>query len=231
MKRKLILLAVLVFVQNMQSQTVEQILSNIYKKYSAAEPLQFQTTYDLYKTHDSKEIQQSYTGVFYKNADNAIYMKINDTEILNNKEVNLKISHKEKALLLAHPESTVAEEFDMSELLKIYKENSFEDKESHWEIELVANEMTLPHSKIVLYITKDYFLKKQVFYYSEAVNFSKDYKKTDIHTPKLEITYTNYAREILEESTFETLNFLHFNTDKSPVLAANLKGYELLDRR
>jgi len=231
MKHKLIIIVLLVFAQNASSQTVEEVLSNIYKQYSSNESLRFETTYNLYKTFDAKEIHQSYRGVFHKNGDNDIYMKINDTEILNNKEVSIKASHTEKALLLSNPELNVAGDFDMKELLKIYKQNNFEDKQDYWEIELIANEMTLPHSKIVLHVTKDYLLKKQVFFYSESVNFSKDYKKSDIQTPKLEITYSNYNRDLMDEKLFATSKFLQIKNDKSAVLSSSLKGYELLDKR
>ncbi len=231
MKSKIIIIIAFVFVQNVTSQTIEEVLSNIYAQYSAKEPLQFNMTYNLYKSFSSEKVHQSYNGVYHKNASNAIYMKINETEILNNKEVSIKVSHEDKALLVSNPELNVDGAYDMSKLLEVYKKESFEDKNTYWEIELIAKEVTSEYSKIRLHISKDYFLQKQVFFYANAINFSKDYKTTDIQTPRLEILYTDYSKKVSDEHKFKTVTFLQIKKGAPVVLSPGLKGYELIDKR
>ena len=231
MKSKLIIVLLLIFSHTASSQTVRDILNNVYKQYSANMPLNFETNYKLYKTFEASKVHQNYTGVFFKNVENNMYIKIKDTEILNNKDVNLKISHQEKALIVSKPELNVAGDYDMSALLEVYKDNGLQDKGAYWEIELLPNQIGLPYSKIVLHIAKDYFIKKQIFFYGEGVNFSNDYKKTDIQFPRLEVLYTHYNRNLADENKFKTSSFLTIKVDGSIKLSSSLKDYELIDKR
>lgn len=232
MKTKVKILFVFVILSfGADAQTVKDVLDSIYKQYSVEKPLNFKSKYELYKTYTTNELHQSYNGEFHKNANNDIYIKINNTEILNNKNINIKVSHDEKLALVTNPETNAVGEYDMAELLKIYKANSFKDKESYWEIELLPNEINLPHSKIILHVRKDYFLKKQIFYYSESVNFSKDFSKTDINRPRLEISYNTYNRVLENEKNFKTATFLQIKSNGSISPASRLRNYEVLDKR
>ncbi len=231
MKTKLIYLVLLFLSANSNAQSVNDILSNVYKQYSAKEALQFDTSYDLYKTFEATAKHQSYTGKFYKNEAHEVYMKIDNTEMLSNKEVNLKISHSEKAILIDFPDLKVSEEYNMSELLKVYKAGDLKDNKTYWEIELLANHIGLPYTKIILHISKDFLLKKQTFLYADAINFSENFRKSDIHSPRLEVIYSNYSRESIVENKFKTSNFLEFKNNKPLVSSKDLKGYELLDNR
>jgi hypothetical protein len=232
MIKKLFVALFILLTVSLNAQTAKELLNEVYKKYSKDEPLSFKSYYNLFKTFDSKELYQSYSGIYYKDKEHKVYMKINETEILNNKEVSLKISHEEKAMIVGFPEINVGgAEFDMLALLEIYKSDGVLDKKTHWELTLKANQIGLPHGKIVLHIGKDYFLKKQIFYYDEVVDFSKDYTKKEIHQPRLEIAYSAYTRDPIKQSTFKTSRFLQINADGSIQSHPDWKHYELIDNR
>jgi hypothetical protein len=212
-------------------QTVNEVLERMGKQYSIAQPLQYNSNYALYKSADSKKIEQAYKGIFSKNASNELYMKIDQTEILNSKTINLKISHSEKAIEVADPMKNYFGNFDIKPLLELCKIESFKDLKTYWEITLVAKKYsTLPYSKIIVQISKKYFLQKSIFYYSTAVNFSKDYRAPKSYYPRLEVTNTNFSRKAPNPSLFATGYYLTTSKNKH-VLADRLKNYEVIDQR
>lgn len=214
------------------TQTVNQVFQKLAKQYSDANPLQYKSSYTLYKDFDSKKIEESYKGIFYKNADNESYSKIGDTEILNSKTVFLKISNAEKAVEISNPAPGYTGDFDMKPLLDICKIEKFVDYKSYWEITMVAKTLSsLPYSKIVVQVTKSYFLQKQTFYYNTALNFSKDYRSPDPHYPRLEIINTNFNRNPVNASVFNTKIYFTTLTKKQVVLVERLKKYEIIDQR
>lgn len=214
------------------SQTVSAVFKKLGQQYSVAKPLQYQSKYILYKDFDSKKIEESYKGSFYKNSQNEIYMKIGNTEILNSKSVNLKISHPEKAIEISNPVPIYYSDFDMKPLLELCKIEKFIDYKSYWEITMTAKPFSsLPYSKIIVRVSKTYFLQKQVFYYNTATNFSQDFRKPDIHYPRLEIVYTNYNRNTINASIFKSSNYFIASGKDGIVLPQRLKKYEIIDQR
>lgn len=212
-------------------QTVNEVLQRMGTQYSIAQPLQYNSNYALYKSADSKKIEQAYKGLFIKNASNELYMKIDQTEILNSKTINLKISHAEKAIEMADPMKNYFGNFDIKPLLELCKIESFKDLKTYWEITLVAKKYsTLPYSKIIVQISKKYFLQKSIFYYSTAVNFSKDYRAPKSYYPRLEVINTNFSRKAPNASLFATSYYLT-NSKNKYVLADRLKNYEVIDQR
>ncbi|WP_281635417.1 hypothetical protein [Flavobacterium marginilacus] len=202
------------------------------KIYSAAESLQYNSSYILYKTADSKKAEQAYKGLFCKNSQNEIYMKIDQTEILNSKSINLKISHLEKAIQISDPIKNYNGNFDIKPLLDLCKIESFKDFKTYWEIILIAkNYSNLPYSKIIVQISKKYFLQKSIFYYSTAVNFSKDYRAPKSYLPRLEVSNSGFSRKPANSSLF--LNNSYFTTiGKNKLIPADrLKYYEVIDQR
>jgi len=214
------------------SQTVSTVFKKLGEQYSVAKPLQYQSKYVLYKDFDSKKIEESYKGSFYKNSQNEIYMKIGDTEILNSKSVNLKISHPEKAIEISNPVPTYYGDFDMKPLLELCKIEKFIDYKSYWEITLTVKPFSsLPYSKIIVMVSKTYFLQKQVFYYNTATNFSQDFRKPDVHYPRLEIVYANYNRNAVNASIFKNSTYFTASGKDGIVLSPRLKNYEIVDQR
>jgi hypothetical protein len=214
------------------SQTASEVLQQMGKEYSSAKPLQYNSSYSLYKSAESKNIEQAYKGMFSKNESNDVYMKIDQTEILNSKNINLKISHAEKAIQIADPLKNYLGSFDIQPLFELCKIESFKDFKSYWEITLRAkNYSSLPYSKIILQITKKYFLQKSIFYYSTAVNFSKDYRAPKSYYPRLEVTNTNFNRSTGNASRFSTKLYLTISGKNKYVPVQKLQHYEVIDQR
>jgi len=214
------------------AQTVNDVLQRMGKQYSTAESFQYNSNYVLYKTADSKKPEQAYKGFFYKNPQNEIYMKIDQTEILNSKSINLKISHSEKAIQIADPLKNYFGNFDIKPLLDLCKIESFKDFKVYWEITLTAkNYSNLPYSKIIIQISKKYFLQKSIFYYNTAVNFSKDYRAPKSYLPRLEVTNTNFNRKAVNPSLFTTKYYFTASGQNKYVPAERLKNYEIIDLR
>jgi hypothetical protein len=212
--------------------TVKEIFQKMGKQYSVAKPLQYKTSYVLYKDFDSKKMEESYNGFFYKNAQNEMYMKIGNTEILNTKKVNLKISHPEKMIEINNPLPNYLGDFDMKPLLDLCKIEKCIAFKSYWEITLHTKQFSsLPYSKIIVRISKTYFIQKQVFYYNTITNFSKDYRKPDGHYPRLEVNYSNFNRNPISPSVFNSNTYFTSLGKKSVVLSQKLKNYGVVDQR
>ncbi|KLT67778.1 hypothetical protein [Flavobacterium sp. ABG] len=214
------------------SQTANEVLQQMSKQYSRTEPLQYNSNYVLYKTAESKTIEQAYKGIFIKNVANEVYMKIDQTEILNSKTINVKISHSEKAIQIADPVKSYFGSFDIKPLLDLCKIEAIKDFKTYWEITLKAkNYSNLPYSKIVVHISKKYFIEKSIFYYSTAVNFSKDYRSPKSYYPRLEVINTNFNRKAVNNTLFTTKNYFVAVNKNKPVPAERLKNYEVIDQR
>lgn len=213
------------------SQDAKEIFKKVGEQYGTAKPLQYKVSYALFKDLDSKKVEESYAGVFYKNAQNEMYTKIGNTEILNTKKVNLKVSHPEKVIVINKPVANYKGDFDIKPLLDMCKIEKCTDMKTFWEITLKTNSFTgLPYSKIIVRVSKTYFIQKQVFYYSAPSNFSKDYRKPDSHYPRLEVTYSNFNRNPVTASLFNTQSYFTSSGGKI-VLSQQLKKYEIVDQR
>jgi hypothetical protein len=230
--KKIIVFCTLFFSFSGHSQTIAEVFQRLVKQYSSAQPLQYKSSYMMYKDADSKKVTESYAGVFIKNASNEVYVKIGPTEILNSKKVNVRASDAQKAVLISDPVKNYMGEFDMKSLLELCKVESFIDYNTYWEITLMVKQFSaLPYSKIVIQVTKGYFLQKQVFYYDTAINFSKDYRSPDTHYPRLEITHTGFNRNPVNTSLFLSKTYFSLSKDNKIVLVARLKKYEIVDKR
>ena len=147
--------------------------------------------------------------------------------------MSITISHEEKIVQLSAPSYALgmSSGFDLKTLKKEYKNQSFIDKDGFWEITLVPNSITTDYQKIVLHISKQYQLKKQIFYYAKGIDFSSDYRTSDVRYPRLEITYNNYNNQIEDYGRFNTSQYLTYASNNTEKLAPHLSSYELLDVR
>jgi len=217
---------------SMQGQTVDEILLSVHEQYSLNKTLQFKSTYNLYKTKASTDIEESYQGEFYKNKADSYFMKINHTDILSTPQVNLRISHDEKAILVTNPENRVNTDFDIKSMLISYDRKLVKDHGKYWEIILSAKKISSEqYYKIILHVAKDYLLNKQVFYLANRINFSKDFRKSDLSQPVLEVIYKDYTRNDNTENRFNSSNYLNISNSGKITLSNKINGYELIDER
>ncbi|WP_157499498.1 hypothetical protein [Flavobacterium beibuense] len=228
---KYILSTLLLMLQfSLFSQTKDEVINKVIAEYSLKKPLQYHATYNLYKDYNSHNVNQSYTGEYYKNELDDTYVKIDQTEYFITKKLTAQISHSEKAILISST-TGIQQEFDIKEFLKVLSIGEFKDLKTHWEVELLPKNFSgLPYSKVVLHIGKNYLLKKQVFYYNTAMNFSEDYKKNDLSYPRLEITFKDVNRNAISAKQFDTSKIFVLKGGKIN-LSAGYSNYQLIDQR
>ncbi len=221
------------FSMALNAQTCDEVLKNTSQYITAQSDLTYDTTYRLYKTATSSTIHEQYKGVYNKTADHKVYCKIENTEFISNQDVSITISHAEKIVQLSSPSYALgmSSSFDSKALKKEYKDQRFIDKGEFWEIVLVPNSMTTDYQKIVLHVSKQYQLRKQVFYYAKGIDFSSDYRTSDVQYPRLEITYNNYNNEIKDHKRFNTSQYVTLASNNTKTLVPHLSNYELLDVR
>lgn len=211
------------------AQTVSEVFKQVAKQYSISKPLQYKTKYVLFKDSESTKAEESYDGKFLKNEGNEIYMKIGDTEIVNLKTAFIKINHTEKAIEISNPVDNYIGDFDIKPLYDLCKIEKFVEYKHYWKIVLLSKSYSsLSYSRIIVEITKDYYLQKQIFYYNTAINFSKDYKNPDPHYPRLEIIYSDLNRNLSNISIFNSNSYFKISDKKQIILAEKLKKYQII---
>jgi hypothetical protein len=213
-------------------QTASEVIAGINKQFTSSKPLQYNTQYNLYKDDKSKVVHQSYKGIFQKSSSNEMYMKIDKTEFLNTNKYTIKISSTEKAMIVSNRQVYATGDFDINKLLAYCTIGSFKDYKAYWEIVLINREYSsLEYSKIVLQVYKNYWIKKQIFYYNTQVNFSGDYRKQDYSSPRLEIEYSNHNNKEVSTSIFNSNLYFTISKTNSIMPSVKYKSYEVDDNR
>jgi hypothetical protein len=212
-----------------QCQTLNDVLKKMNNQFMS-KSLQFATSYSLYKDHKTSVVHENYKGEFIKNKANEVCMRIKNTDFINNNKFSVKINHDQKALQVFERKK-FENEFDVNKFLALCSLKSFTDYKTHWEVIFIPKALTgLNYSQILIQINKNYTLKKQVFYYNYEMNFSKDYTKSEMHMPRLVITFSDY-KDTIEE--YKINSDLIFTESKSGqlILGQKYKTYELEDKR
>lgn len=220
----------LLFIQNVTfSQTVKEVLTKLNANYADSKNLQFSTKYNLYKTATSKDVYESYSGLFRKSDKSNYYVKISNTEIINTDKLNIKITPEEKIILATDPTTFNLGEFDIKQFLEFCDIKSFVNYKNYWRLTLTSKAFSsLSYSKIVVDIGKDYFIKRQEFFYNTGIDFSQDYRNQDINYPRIEIVYSNYNRNKVDSSLFKTDKYIILKNTK---ILSKLDKYEIIDQR
>jgi hypothetical protein len=231
MKKLLFISVLFCITSTLYSQSVDEVLKKVGVEYSSAKPLQFNTKYNLYKNKTQKTAFESYVGQFKKNEKNEIYQKIDQTEFIWNKNICLKVIHPDKIINISVSQPVELNNFDIKALKEWCDVKSFVDKKAYWELTLTTKAFsTLPYSKIVIHIGKNYFIQKQLFYYNTAIDYSSDYKKQSLDYPVLEILYTNIKREKVPKSFFNIYKYIQ---EKNKILNTTkaYNSYAIEDHR
>jgi hypothetical protein len=212
------------------SQGVNEVLKKAGSHFTDSKPFQFNSEYSLYKDHNTNTVHQKYDGIFMKNAENDVYMKIDQTEFINTKKYSLKINHKQKAMSLSNNQVFSSGELDVNKLLQFCKISSYKDYKSFWQIVLTPKEFSgLNYSKIVLNVNKDFNIKEQIYYYNTNLNFSKDFNNQELSKPRLEIKYSNHNNNPVK--VIDTDLYFKINKDNKPSVVLKYKAYEFSDLR
>jgi len=211
------------------AQSAKEVLESYNKEFSKPRYMKYSTKYMLYKGHTSKEILESYVGIFKKNKQNEVYLKAKNNELITNKAMSITISNDEKAIFLEKPRPYSSGEFDLKQLLPYFKLEPLAVKDGVFVIKLISTPASgLPYSKIEVFIDKKYQVVKQVFYFSTAYNLSNDPVKPNYIYPRLVIQNTNYNYDPIPESVFKTESYI---TIKGKTIGSKLMSYKVYDKR
>ncbi len=217
----------------MAQEDAKSILKEFKDRYSNRENHQADLSYKVFKGHDAKIPHENSKGIYYKKG-NSVYSKIAEAEIINTPSLYLKINHKEKAILIANGTnlSASANQFNLDQLFQFLDIDTLVVNPTSWKIVLKAKPITqLPYSTVEIEIDKStYNLKRQVFYYINKIDFSKELKKSDIASVKLEVTYKNYKTKkfTLTNKVFDIKQYISKKNAK--YIAVNkYKGYDIVD--
>jgi hypothetical protein len=187
--------------------------------------------YNLYKNFESRNIFQAYKGLYSKNEGNDIYLKVNTTEYFLTENLSAQINHDEKIIFITGTKKIKRDEFNVLMILDEFNPGFFREEKNYWEIELLGKPFSgLPYARIVIQIGKDFFIQKQVFYYSTGTDFSKDYTKPDIQFPRLEIICSQPQDALESAYRFDSSKYFTIS-DNNVKLSAQCIDYTLVDRR
>lgn len=211
------------------AQSAREVLESYNKEFSKPRYMKYSTTYTLYKGHKSKEILESYAGVFKKNKQNEAYLKAKSNELITNKGMSITVSNTEKAVFLEKPRPYSSGEFDLKQLLPYFKLEPLEIKDGVFVVKLISTPASgLPYNKIEVFVDKKYQVIKQVFYFSTAYNMSDNPQKPNYIYPRLVIQNTNYNYDPIPESVFKSESYV---TIKGKSIASKLMSYKVYDKR
>lgn len=212
----------------------KDILEEFRKKYTQRSDYQAEIIYEVFKGFDSEIAHQKSTGVLLKKG-NKMYTNSDEAEIISTSNYYIRVNHKEKAILLTDGINIEksASQFDLNQLFEFLDIDSLVSNAESWRIILKAKPITqLPFSAIHITIDKEtYEIKSQVFYYINKIDFSQDYRKTDISNVKLKITYKNYTVKefTISDRVFDSKNYLNLK-NKKYIPTIRYKGYDIINK-
>ncbi len=218
--------------QNFHAQNEKEIVellektNNYYSK--SQQPLDF--NYKLFSTYTSKLVTEEYNG-FYVKKGVSNYIRIHNTEFLQEGSLGIKINHDQKMILIINSKekSKTNTPLDISTYLKHFKTKILKTSGNNYTIILQTNVLTqLPYGKVIIEIDKTSFkIKKQILYFLDNVPYlEKGVKKND--TPRLEILINDkkISSEVIDE-IFKTQNY-NIKTKGEYTLSEKYSNYKLL---
>lgn len=212
------------------AQIKNDVLKQVLKKYEGTGPLEFAMTYNLYKDYKTKVVNETYSGCFIKKDVDRAYMKINNTEFFQFRNHAVQISHDENIIVVSTIANATKPQHDIATLLKDYDFTDMVDKKQYWQLKLKTKEGAgTPYSYVIIDISKDYTIKKETFFYSSGINFSKDYTTPDISNPRLEIVFGKFNTQITNKVT--SLDQIYTIKNNKIIAAVKYKNYEIIDNR
>ena len=173
------------------AQTKSSVIDNVLNKYCTESSFEYKTTYNLYKTHTSSTIVESNKGIYRRSGRSQFYFKYDNMELFIEPKIVLQIDHNQKTMAVGKNDGNMPDKFDIKQTLKGFKVTEEKKVKDGWRLTLQTgnNPTGFPYSKIVLYITVDYTIQRQIFFYDGEIDFSDAFDKNDFNTPRLEVVY------------------------------------------
>lgn len=228
--RTLLTLLLLICCTIMYSQSYEKIIEGYLEHIKSLQNFEVAMTYKVYKTHTSKDAIESMNGLSASSKKN-LYTEIGPTEFFVGDDRSVKVSNKQKMILVTNSnmkQDVMSSSFS-AEQLSYFTPKRVEDKGTFWSCYLVPNNVKETPNPVELHISKkDYSLKKQIVYFSKAIQ--GDYENQDQKEDKqqrLEISFLAYKP--ISPLTKQKLSLEHYvklkGNDYIPV--GSYKGYEI----
>jgi hypothetical protein len=202
------------------SLQIKELFSKSQKFYESKTAYQMELEYVMYKSSTENEQLEYYKSRVIKNG-NDFYTKIHNTEFIEVASKSLKINHDEHAVLLAKREFKVNSIGVIDNILKLlpkFKSYSVVETNEGFRCQFIAHEVTqLPFAKAIISFNKDYSLKKQVLYLSNALPYVENNKNV-FKSPRLEINVSGVKDYVVDEklklSTYLKNNNKNLLSDK-----------------
>lgn len=210
---------------------IADLFRKVENKYTHTNEFLLSSTYKLFASHSSHKVTESYAGVIVKKEDD-YYSKIQETEFIRLKNLNIKIDNESKLMQLDKMDKNEGPlSYKISDFLSNFKDFSLTDSKGQWICTMTAPKVTfVPYSKIVVYIDKsDLKISKQIMYllYQHTYKDAKgkkvvDYPRLEIEFSKLDLSIAPYLTKF-EKSLYVTSKGRQYIPSKKYV------GYQIVD--
>lgn len=229
---KQIIFALLFSIVSFGQDTLD-VIKKVDKVYYGQNFLKFDASYKLFKTKSSKSPVETYQSKFMKNVNNVFHISNKNTVSIENDKYVFQLDMINKIAALANSNVKQSSSvFKIQEISKYGKITEFKKTNNGWYLCFnVSSKANIMYNKIGIYINSNYTIQKEILHLRQAVNFSKDFRKTDMKLPVLEITFSNYSFEKINDSIFNLSNYFTIDKKNVCVLKDKYKGYKLNDLR
>lgn len=211
--------------------TGKDYLKKIKANYEGIESLEIQMQYKLYKGYVSNQLFQSYNSIYYKDGAST-YRKIDQTEIIGNEKMTVKINHSEKAIMLSSPMPASAFDADLEGTIAFCSDILVARGAKETTISMLIKAKTdLPYGRVDIKIDNNFWIKEMTLYYSQLLDFSESYQQKDMAYPRLVISYDVFNNKWKDKEGLVDLSNYVIENNKKISPAAKLGNYEILDYR
>lgn len=211
-----------------QVPQVDDLLNKSIKTYDKS-VYKLDLKYNLYGTHTSSDVIESYSGSYILDHKNS-YLSINNTITINNGVQNKGVKiYKDEEKIETFSTSNIADvnPIDISKFLKYFKDRTIEDMGNYYRCTLISGVITqLPFGKVVLEIDKEsYHIKKQVLFFLNAVTYKDQNAQEKQGNPRLEVQLNNYKTQ-LSKSQKQLFNLSNYTSNNTAV--GEYKSYKVV---
>ncbi|MAY21701.1 MAG: hypothetical protein CMC74_02875 [Flavobacteriaceae bacterium] len=217
--------------QKKDSPTVEDLLQKTVLFYESQPTYSVDLTYRLFRDTISPKTIEEYGGLFQKQGKNT-YLKIDQTEFLNNERASLKVNHDQKAMLFSSPKNE-AQAISLSPLqirqyLKSFSKKEVYSSKGAWVCKLSTPIFTqLPYGTIWIFINKKtYAIEKQRMELTAPKGYKDEKGNFTMHRKYLEIVFSNFSETLENSARLKLSNYVHQRNGEVTV-TGTYKDYDL----
>lgn len=214
-------------------QDTLDVIKKIDNVYYGQNFLKFDASYKLFKTKSSKSPVETYQSKFMKNVNNVFHISNKNMVSIENDKYIFQLDMTNKIAAIANSNvKQLSSVFKIQEVSKYGKITEFKKTNTGWYFCFnVSSKVNITYNKIEIYVNSNYTIQKEILHLRQTVDFSKDYRKSDLKLPVLEVTFSNYSFEKINESFFNLSNYFTIDKKNVCVLKDKYKGYKLNDLR